>query len=352
MDSFDTHSPFRLGLTRDCLAPDGADPGFERPGFDMRAFAVLDAVPNLSWEFLPEFADRIMPADAARYDAILSLRPALTPASLTGGDVRLKLLARFGAGFDNVDLAAADRAGVLVANAPDGVRRPVATTILTFILALSHKLLIKDRLTRTGRWGERTRFMGEGLVGKVVGSIGFGSIAQEAFRLLAPLGMVHLSHSPTARPQEAAALNVRQVDLDTLLRESDFVSIACPLTPATRRMIGARELGLMKPTAYLINTGRGQVIDEAALYAALSEGRIAGAALDVFEVEPVPPDNPILALDNVIVSPHSLCWTDECYRNIAESAFRSVVSVATGQLPVNLVNPGALDHPRWATIRA
>ena len=336
-------SEFRLGLTRDCLAPDG-----DRPAFDSRAFAVLDGISGLTWEFLSEFAEQIGPGDAARYDAILSLRPALTAASISGDSIRLKLLARFGAGFDSVDLAACERAGILVSNTPDGVRRPVATTILTFILALSHKLMTKDRLTRTGRWAERTRFMGEGLVGKAVGSIGFGSIAQEAFRLLKPLDMVHLAFSPSRHPEEAAALNVREVDLDTLLREADFVCINAPLTPSSRRMIGARELGLMKPTAYLINTGRGQIIDEPALYEALAVGRIAGAALDVFEQEPVSPDNPILTLDNVIVSPHSLCWTDECYRGIAESAFRSVVAVASGRRPDNLVNPAALNHPRWA----
>ena len=333
-------SDFRLGITRDCLTPDG-----DRANFDERAFTALD---GLNWEFLGEFAEQITPDDVARYDAIMSLRPALTAASLAGTDHRLKLLARFGAGYDNVDLAACDRAGLLVSNTPDGVRRPVATTVLTFILALSHKLMIKDRLTRTGRWAERTRFMGEGLVGKVVGSIGFGSIAQEAFRLLAPLDMVHLAYSPSKHPAEAAALNVREVDLDTLLRESDFVCINAPLTPSSRRMIGARELALMKATAYLINTGRGQIIDEPVLYSALAEGRIAGAALDVFEQEPVAPDNPILKLENVIVSPHSLCWTDECYRGIAESAFRSVVAVASGRRPDNLVNPAALAHARWA----
>jgi phosphoglycerate dehydrogenase-like enzyme len=337
-------TPFRLGLTRDCLSPDS-----DKPGFDARAFAVLDAVPGLSWEFLPEWSDRITPADVAAYDAIMSLRPAMTAESLSGGDIRLRLLARFGAGYDNVDLAACDRAGVLVANAPDGVRRPVATTILTFILALSHKLFIKDRLTRTGRWHERTRHMGEGLVGKAVGSIGFGSIAQEMFRLLAPLDMAHLATSPRRHPVEATALNVREVDLDTILRESDFVCINAPLTPESRHLIGAREIGLMKPSAYLINTGRGPIVDEPALYEALRDGRIAGAALDVFEQEPVAPDNPILALDNVIVSPHSLCWTDECYRGIAESAFRAIAAVAMDRIPENLVNRGVLKHPRWAT---
>ena len=340
-----TDRPFRFGITRDCLAPDG-----DRPAFDPAAFAVLEAAPGTAWEFLPEFSEQISPADVARYDAIMSLRPAMTATSLSGPNNRLKLLARFGAGFDNVDMAACDKAGVLVTNTPDGVRRPVATTILTFILALSHKLMIKDNLTRTGRWGERTRFMGEGLMDKTVGMIGFGSIAREAFRLLAPLDMVHLAYSPSRHPEEAAALGVREVDLDTLLCESDFVCVNCPLTATNRRMIGAREIGLMKRSAYLINTGRGQLIDEPALYAALAEGRIAGAALDVFEQEPVPQDNPILKLDNVIVSPHSLCWTDECYSLIAESAFRAVVAVARGERPEFLVNPGALAHLRWVAV--
>jgi D-3-phosphoglycerate dehydrogenase len=333
---------FRLGITRDCMSPGG-----DGPGFDPAAFAILGEAPQIAWDFLPDFGDVLTPGDAASYDAILTLRPRLTAATLAGGDTRLRLLARFGAGFDTVDLEAATREGIVVTNTPEGVRRPVATTILTFILALSHKLMTKDRLTRTGRWHERTRHMGDGLIGKTVGSIGFGGIAQEAFRLLRPLDMIFLATSPSARAEDAAALNVRKVELDTLLRESDFICINCPLTPATRSLIGARELALMKPTAYLINTGRGPIVDETALYAALSEGRIAGAALDVFAVEPVPADNPLLALESVIVTPHSLCWTDECYRGIAESAFRSVVAVATGRRPVNLVNPAAWEHPRW-----
>jgi phosphoglycerate dehydrogenase-like enzyme len=119
-------SDFRLGITRDCLTPEG-----DRPNFDQRAFVVLDGAPGLTWEFLSEFSEEITPADAARYDAIMSLRPAITACSLSGETLRLKLLTRFGAGYDNVDLAACEGAGLLVANAPDGVRRPVATTILT-----------------------------------------------------------------------------------------------------------------------------------------------------------------------------------------------------------------------------
>jgi phosphoglycerate dehydrogenase-like enzyme len=132
---------------------------------------------------------------------------------------------------------------------------------------------------------------------------------------------------------------------DTVLRESDFVCINTPLTPETRRMVGEREFSLMKPTAYFINTARGPIVDEKALYTALAERRIAGAALDVFEQEPVTPDNPLLKLDNVIVTPHSICWTDEFFRNNAESAFRSVIAVARHQKPTYVVNRDVLTHP-------
>ena len=234
--------------------------------------------------------------------------------------------------------------GVILTNTPDGVRRPVATSILLLILALSHKLLIKDTITRAGRWAETTSHMGDGLTGKTVGSLGLGNIGSELFRLLAPLDMVHLAFDPYAKAEDAAALRVRLTDKDTVLRESDFVFVNRPLTPETRRMVGEREFSLMKPTAYFINTARGPIVDEKALYTALVERRIAGAALDVFEQEPVAPDNPILKLDNVIVTPHSICWTDEFFRNNAESAFRSVVAVATGDAPAYVVNRDVLAH--------
>jgi D-3-phosphoglycerate dehydrogenase len=271
----------------------------------------------------------------------------LPAESLGRADLRLRHIARFGSGFDTVDVPACTQAGILVTIAPDGVRRPVATMIVTFILALAQKLLIKDKLTRAGRWAERTGFMGEGLTGKVVGSIGLGSIARETFGLLQPFGTVHIATSPRADPAEAAREGVRLVDLDTLLREADFVTLNCPLTPETRGLIGARELGLMKPTAYLINTARGPIVDEAALNRALADRRIAGAALDVFAEEPTPADNPLLALDNVIVTPHSLCWTDECFRGCAESAFTAIVDAFQGRRPAHPVNSEVLRHPKW-----
>ena len=146
------------------------------------------------------------------------------------------------------------------------------------------------------------------------------------------------------KAEDAAKLRVRLVDKETVFREADFVFVNTPLTPETRGSVGAREFALMKPTAYFINTARGPIVDEKALYMALSEKRIAGAALDVFEVEPVSQDNPLLELENVIVTPHSICWTDEFFRNNAQSAFRSVVAVATGKTPTFVVNRDVLSH--------
>jgi len=228
----------------------------------------------------------------------------------------------------------------------------VAVTVITFALALSQKLLVKDRLVRDGKWAEKLNHIGVGMTGRVLGVIGLGNIGAEIFRLAAPFGMTHIACDPVASPTLARELGVELCDLDTLLRRADFVSVNCPLSEATRKLIGAREFSLMKPTAYLINTARGPIVDETALYQALAAGKIAGAGLDVFEQEPTPSDNPLLALDNVIVTPHGLCFTDECLTGLARSAFTSVVSVARGVLPAHVVNRDALAHPRLAHLRA
>src|SRR6185369_11048957 len=254
------------------------------------------------WEFIPDNVTELTAAHGAHYDALCVLNPKVPEAVVAGPDQRVRIIARMGVGYDSVDVKACTASGVILTNTPDGVRRPVATSILALILALSHKLMTKDRITREGRWAETTNYMGVGLTGKAVGSIGVGNIGGELFRLLAPLDMVHLAYDPYAKPDDAAKLRVRLTDKETVFREADFVCVNTPLTPETRGFIGAREFSLMKPTAYFINTARGPIVDEQALYAALSEKRIAGAALDVFEVEPVSRDNPLLELESVIVT--------------------------------------------------
>jgi phosphoglycerate dehydrogenase-like enzyme len=245
-----------------------------------------------------------------------------------------------------VDVAAMTKAGVLVANTPNAVPRPVATIALTFILALAHRLLAKDRITREGRWPERLEHMGTGLTGRTLGVIGAGRIGKELLRLARVFDLKLLAADPYAETLELSYIGARHVPLHELMPESDFVVVACLLNEETRGLVGARELALMKPSAFLINVARGPVVDEKALYEALAARRIAGAGLDVFDQEPTPADNPILKLDNVIVAPHALAWTDELFGNIARTAIAAVLAVHNGRRPQFLVDPAALAHPR------
>lgn len=329
--------PFRVGLTRDFLKPDGT------PGFGDIGLAALDAA-GIRWDYLSEKTGELRPDQVRDCDALLLLGPRVTPRTLE--DVpRLMLIARFGVGYDNVDVDACTAAGVILTITPDGVRRPVAAAAMTMLLALSHQLLIKDRLTRAGRWADKLHYMGMGLTGRTLGVVGLGNIGKDLCRLAEPFDLRRIAHDPVARPADAAKLNVELRSLEDLLREADYVCICCALTPQTRHMIDAQRLALMKPTAYLINVARGPIVDQAALTRALQERRIGGAGLDVFESEPVDPADPLLQLDNVIVAPHALCWTDECFHGNGVSACRSLVDVAAGRLPQHIVNRAVLDHP-------
>jgi len=330
-------SAFRVGITGDVLSSGG------EPIFGREVLGLLDA-DGIAWEFMTHEPGGVTPAQATRYDAICAMLTRVTGESLAGPDRRLKLIARFGVGYDTIDVPACTAAGVLLTIAPDGVRRPVATSALTFVLMLAQKVLIKDRLTRTGRWSEKLDHIGTGLTGRTLGSIGLGNIGAELFRLARPLEMNGIAHDPVADPALAEEIGVRLVDLETLFRESDFLAVNCPLSEATRGLVSAHLLGLMKPSAYLINTARGPIVDERALHGALASGRLAGAGLDVFEEEPTPVSNPLLQLDNVIVTPHGICFTDECMRRLAESAFRAALDVAAGRTPPYVVNPQALDR--------
>ena len=331
---------FRVGLTRDILAPDGTI------GFGDIGLSLLDDAAGVEWDILAENRSPLRRDQVQDYDALLVLGPTITTETLEGVD-RLTILARFGVGYDTVDVDACTQNGVLLTITPDGVRRPVAAAVITFILALSQKLLIKDRLTRDGRWDEKLDYMGMGIAGRTLGLVGLGNIGSEVFKLAQPFEMRHLAHDPYATPEQAQAAGVELVDLETLLRTSDFVSICCALTPETHHLINAERLALMKETAYLINAARGPIVDQAALTIALQERRIQGAALDVFEQEPVDPNDPILTLDNVIVTPHGICWTDECFLGNGRSACESILAVAAGRIPDNIVNRDTLDNPRF-----
>ncbi len=334
-------SPFRVVLSGDFRKPDGT-PTF--PNFDL---APLDRQPGLEWRFLDP-GDEIRPEQVAEADALVLLQPRFTRASLHPGG-RLAAVARFGVGYDNVDVEALSEHSVALVITPDGVRRPVAVAILTLMLALAGRLMLKDRLTREGPpgFGRRALHMGQGLVGLTLGSIGVGNIGAEMFRLARPFDMRFIAHDPYADPTVAAALGVGMVDLDTVFREADFLTVNCPLAPATRHLVNAERLALMKPTAYLINTARGPIVDQAALTRALRERRIAGAGLDVFDPEPPPLSDPILALDNVILTPHALSWTDQCFAGIGAADLRAVLDIMAGREPAGVVNRSVLAAPAF-----
>ncbi len=331
---------FKVGITRDVLDSRG------EPSFGRAALAVLDGADDIEWEYLPEKVGEITPELAARYDAIYVNTPRVPATAVARADCRLRVVARHGVGYDSVDVAAMTRAGVLVTNTPWAMPRPVATIALTFLLALAGKMVQKDRLTRTGRWIERMDNMGLGLTGRTLGVVGAGRIGKELLRMASVFDLKLLAADPNVNDVELAYIGARKVELPALMRESDFVVVCALLDERTRHLVGAEQFALMKPAAYFINVARGPIVDEAALIAALQAGKIAGAATDVFEQEPVAPDNPLLAMDNVIVTPHSLCWTDECFHNMASTGLKSIVDVLHGSLPEFLVNREVLAHER------
>ncbi len=330
--------PFRVGLTRDFLKPDGT------LGFGDIGLEVLDANTRIEREFLPDYGSELPLEVANQFDALLVLAPRVTATTLDGCD-RLSLVARFGVGYDNVDVPACTHNNVMLTITPAGVRRPVAVSALALMLALSHKLLAKDRLTREGRWHEKLNEMGVGLTGRTLGLIGLGNIGREILRVVAPLEMRHVAFDPFVTPAAAQASGVELLSLDELLEQSDFVCVCCALTPETHHLLNAERLGRMQPSSFLINVARGPIVDQLALTNALRERQIAGAALDVFEQEPIATDDPLLGLDNVILSPHAICWTDELFRGIGQAACRGILDVASGCQPHDVVNREVLSKP-------
>lgn len=335
---------FRVGVTRDFLKPDGTN------GFGDIGLSLLDDA-GVGWEYLPAIGAEVPPEFARDYDGLLVLAPKITPATLAGAN-RLKVIARFGVGYDNIDVPACTAAGVLLTITPEGVRRPVAVAAITFVLALSHKLLVKDRLTRAGRWAEKLDYNGQGVTGRTLGIVGFGNIGRELATLATPFDLRLLAADPFAATDSAAALGVALVPLEQLLAEADYVCVTCALTKDTHHLLNADRIALMKPTAYLVNVARGPIVDQAALTTALQQRRIAGAGLDVFDPEPIAPDDPLLKLENVILTPHAICWTDECFGLNGRSAVRSLIAVANGAVPQHVVNRESLRHPRLRELKA
>ena len=332
---------FRVALSGDFRKADGS-PTF--PDFDL---APLQSAPGVEVAFL-ENANPIRVDQLADFDALILLVPRFGKESIHPNG-RLSVVARFGVGYDNVDVPASTEAGIPLVITPDGVRRPVAVSIMAFVLALTGKMLVKDKLTRGGpeTFNKRAEHMGVGLVGRTLGSVGIGNIGAELFRLARPFDMKFIAHDPYADKSVAAELGIELVGLEDLFRCADVLCVNCPLTTETRHLVNAERLALMKPTAYLINTARGPIVDQKALTKVLAARRIAGAGLDVLEQEPPEPDDPILKLDNVILAPHALCWTDQCFAGNGAADVKAVLDIQHGRVPRGVVNRAVLDQPRF-----
>jgi phosphoglycerate dehydrogenase-like enzyme len=332
---------FRIGYPREYLQQDGTPmwSGMGREG--------LEALPGVEVEFWPDPIQHATPERLSRYDAVVATSVPFTEASFAGeGAERLAIIARYGVGYDAIDLAAATRAGVLVTITKGAADRPVAEGALTLMLSLGHQVVRKDHITRSGDWSPRNNYLGVELREKVIGILGFGGIGRELARLLQPFGAARLlAYDPYPNAEAAAALGVEYTDMDTLLCESDFLSIHCLLSPETRGLISDRALSLMKPTAFLINTSRGPVVDQPAITRALQERRIRGAALDVFTDEPIDPHDPLLTLENAILTPHHIAVTEEMNRDYHRACVKAILAVRAGRLPEHVVNPEVLTSP-------
>ena len=330
--------PFRVALTGDFRDSVG-EMNYRDIGLN-----VVEGTP-VEVEFFARHLPEIATYQLAGPNGVIVLTPRVTAASLASAD-SLLAVGRFGVGYDTVDVPACTAADVLLFIAAGAVDRPVAEATVGWLLALTHHVRTKDRLVREGHWDDRSRYMGSELRDRTLGVVGFGGIGKALVKLLASFGMrPPLAYDPYLSPADATRLGVTLVPLDHLLAESDFVSIHCPLTDATRNLIGARELGLMKPTAFLVNTARGGIVDEDALEVALRENRIAGAALDCFAAEPVTIPSRFADLENVLLAPHCIAWTDELFRDIGRTVFRGMRDLAAGRVPKGVVNPEVLDSP-------
>jgi D-3-phosphoglycerate dehydrogenase len=256
---------------------------------------------------------------------------------------RLKVVARHGIGLDNIDRQAAAERGILVVNTPEANVESVAEHCLGMMIALSKHLYRADKALRAGSWEARYRLVGSELSGKTLGLVGFGRIGQRLGSLCHnALSMPLLYYDVVTYPEAEASLGARHVPLNELLETADFVSVHVPLLPTTRGLIDETALRRMKSNAFLINTSRGPVVDQAALIRALQEGWIAGAGLDVFDPEPLPVDSPLLVMDRLVVSPHMAAHTDEALLRMA-MVFEDVLAVIDGKPPKNPVPPPPVE---------
>ena len=276
-------------------------------------------------------------------DAVLNCYAKLT-ARVISELKHCRIIARYGIGVDNVDLVAATRAKILVTNVPDYCIDEVSDHALALLLALERRIVAADGAVKAGAWDVVAHAGIRRLRGQTLGLLGFGKIAKAVVSKVQPLGMKVLVYDPYLEPELVARHGAEAVSLDRLLAEADAVSIHVPLSPETRNLIGQRELTRMKPTAFLINTSRGGIVDEQAVAVALKENRLGGAALDVLSPEPPPRDHPLRQAPNVILTPHLAFYSRESVIELQTKAAEEVARALRGESPRSPVNREVLGN--------
>jgi phosphoglycerate dehydrogenase-like enzyme len=336
---------YTVGLTPDCRYDDGqtlwGDLHLER----------LDAA-GVGWRLLDGLTAPIRPELLDGLDAVISFGHLPFSAKLVRELPRLRHVARFGAGYDGIDVAGLAAEGVVVTTTPQAVRLPLALSAVTLLMASAHRLVENHGVTQAGRWtDERGRYRGLGLPGRTVGIVGFGSVGAAVAEIL--LGMcVGVTVLAVDRPStrgRARAMGLETVSLRELAERSDYVVATASLTDESYQMFDAHFFGAMQPHAYFINVGRGALVVQPALTEALAEGRIGGAALDVFDPEPVAADDPLLAMRNVTVTPHALAWTADFTDAVATSTLDAVITASRGEVPGTALLP--VDPAAWRGAR-
>tara|TARA_B110000037_G_scaffold44719_1_gene54954 strand:+ start:654 stop:1634 length:981 start_codon:yes stop_codon:yes gene_type:complete len=322
----------KVGISGDLLNSNGI------PCFGNKALSKIKTRSDIEIIWMDKSIKEITEEMASKFDAILLNIPKASAKSVSRDDCKLKIISRFGVGYDSVDIEAMKEKGIVVTNTPNAVRRPVAVAALTMMFALSGKLLKKNDLVRAGQWNDRTNFMGMGLTQKTLGIVGAGSIGQETIKLSQPFFKKIIAFDPFLTKEELHSKGILKTDLIELAKSSDIIVVLCNLNKSTQGMINNKFFSNMKKTSYIINLSRGSVINEKDLELALENEMIAGAGLDVTSVEPLSPNSKLMSFENVILTPHSLCWTDECFHNIATEAINSILNFFDGTKLENQVN--------------
>ncbi|HBB0055058.1 TPA: C-terminal binding protein, partial [Escherichia coli] len=301
---------------------------------------------NILQDWDPQFV--VVPANASleeklrqvsNADAIM-VREATVSRPMIEAMQQCRVIVRYGVGVDNIDSQAAKEKGIYVANVPDYGSEDVAEHALALLLAATRRIATRNRDVRDGQWGIGQREPMFRLAGKILGVVGFGRISRCFVQKASGIGFKRiLVVDPLLTDEQASQAGVTRVNLDTLCREADFISLHAPLTPDTHHLIGEAELAKMKPSAVLVNTSRGGLIDEQALINALLQQRIFAAGLDVFESEPLSAKSPLLQMDNTLCTDHTAWFTEESVVELQSKAAHEVRRAFEGEHPLNWVNP-------------